>query len=55
MFAAAIFDMDGLLLDSERVIMQAWMESAQEQGLPIMLCAPSASWRVLWPRLRHYD
>src|SRR5579863_3426626 len=34
-FAAAIFDMDGLLLDSERVIMQAWMESAQEQGLPL--------------------
>jgi beta-phosphoglucomutase-like phosphatase (HAD superfamily) len=32
-FTAAIFDMDGLLLDSERVIMQAWMEAAQEQGL----------------------
>ena len=32
-FTAAIFDMDGLLLDSERVIMQAWMESAQQQGL----------------------
>jgi beta-phosphoglucomutase-like phosphatase (HAD superfamily) len=34
-FTAAIFDMDGLLLDSERVIMQAWMESAQEQGLAL--------------------
>jgi hypothetical protein len=27
----------------------------QEQGLPVMLCTPTASWRVLWPRLRHYD
>ena len=33
MFAAAIFDMDGLLLDSERVIMQAWLSSAREQRL----------------------
>ena len=35
MFTAAIFDMDGLLLDSERVIMRIWMESAQEQGLEL--------------------
>ena len=35
MFTAAIFDMDGLLLDSERVIMQAWMESAQELALSL--------------------
>jgi HAD superfamily hydrolase (TIGR01509 family) len=34
-FTAAIFDMDGLLLDSERVIMRIWMESAQEQGLDL--------------------
>jgi beta-phosphoglucomutase-like phosphatase (HAD superfamily) len=34
-FAAAIFDMDGLLLDSERVIMQAWLASAQEEGLAL--------------------
>jgi HAD superfamily hydrolase (TIGR01509 family) len=34
-FTAAIFDMDGLLLDSERVIMQAWMASAQEERLTL--------------------
>jgi HAD superfamily hydrolase (TIGR01509 family) len=34
-FAAAIFDMDGLLLDSERVIMQAWLSSAQDELLPL--------------------
>ena len=33
MFTAAIFDMDGLLLDSERVIMQAWLASARELRL----------------------
>jgi hypothetical protein len=27
----------------------------QEQGLPVMLCRPSAPWRTLWPRLTHYD
>lgn len=27
----------------------------QEQGLPIMLCQTTAAWKVLWPRLRHYD
>lgn len=27
----------------------------QEQGLPVLFCRPTASWRVLWPRLRHYD
>jgi 4-amino-4-deoxy-L-arabinose transferase-like glycosyltransferase len=26
-----------------------------EQGLPLLLCRPSASWRALWPRLRHDD
>ena len=26
-----------------------------EQGLPVMLCRPSASWATLWPQLRHYD
>jgi HAD superfamily hydrolase (TIGR01509 family) len=32
-FTAAIFDMDGLLLDSERVIMQAWLAAAREERL----------------------
>jgi hypothetical protein len=26
-----------------------------EQGLPLLLCRPSMSWRALWPRLTHYD
>jgi 4-amino-4-deoxy-L-arabinose transferase-like glycosyltransferase len=26
-----------------------------EQGLPVMLCRPSAAWATLWPHLRHYD
>jgi Dolichyl-phosphate-mannose-protein mannosyltransferase len=26
-----------------------------EQGLPVLLCRPSASWAALWPQLRHYD
>ncbi len=27
----------------------------QEQGLPVMLCRPTAPWPALWPQLRHYD
>jgi 4-amino-4-deoxy-L-arabinose transferase-like glycosyltransferase len=26
-----------------------------EQGLPVMLCHPTASWATLWPQLRHYN
>ena len=26
-----------------------------EQGLPVMLCRPTAPWVTLWPQLRHYD
>jgi hypothetical protein len=27
----------------------------QEQGLPILMCQPAASWATLWPHLTHYD
>ncbi len=30
---AALFDMDGTLIDSERVVMKAWMDSALEAGV----------------------
>lgn len=26
-----------------------------EQGLPVLLCRPTAAWSVLWPHLTHYD
>ena len=26
-----------------------------EQGLPLLLCHPTASWATLWPLLTHYD
>lgn len=32
-FAAAIFDMDGLLIDSERVLLRVWTEVATEFGV----------------------
>lgn len=35
MFHAAIFDMDGLLIDSERTIMKTWQKVAEELGEPI--------------------
>ncbi len=35
LFAAAIFDMDGLLLDSERYLMDAWLAAAREFGRPL--------------------
>jgi beta-phosphoglucomutase-like phosphatase (HAD superfamily) len=34
-FDAVLFDMDGLLLDSERVLMRAWTAAAAEEGLVI--------------------
>ena len=34
-FKAAIFDMDGLLIDSERAISQAWLAGAKALGFPL--------------------
>ncbi|WP_256775159.1 MULTISPECIES: HAD family phosphatase [unclassified Stenotrophomonas] len=31
---AVIFDMDGLMIDSERVSVECWSQAAQERGLP---------------------
>ena len=34
-YTAAVFDMDGLLLDSERPVRDAWMQAAAEVGAPL--------------------
>jgi HAD superfamily hydrolase (TIGR01509 family) len=34
-FRAAVFDMDGLLLDSERPILESWLQASREHGMPI--------------------
>jgi HAD superfamily hydrolase (TIGR01509 family) len=35
MFSAALFDMDGLLIDSERTIMNTWLAVAREHGVAL--------------------
>lgn len=44
MFSAVIFDMDGLLIDSERTIMQTWTRVALDLGVSI---APDAYRRII--------
>src|ERR1700733_4334813 len=35
MFDVAVFDMDGLLIDSERAIMKLWLEVSAQLGRPL--------------------
>ncbi|MDR3436498.1 hypothetical protein [Telmatospirillum sp.] len=35
LFSAAIFDMDGLLVDSERTIMNTWITVGLDLGIPL--------------------
>ena len=35
MYSAVIFDMDGTLIDSEKVFKQAWLETTKEHSIPL--------------------
>ena len=35
-YKAVIFDMDGVIFDSERLVLQCWAEIAQEKGIKRM-------------------
>lgn len=49
MFSAAVFDMDGLLIDSERTIMNTWIAVARELGITLL---PSDYVRIIGRSLR---
>ena len=42
---AVIFDMDGVIFDTEHLAMRLWIQAAQELGIPGI--ADRALWRLL--------